>query len=99
MCEVIQLLYSYECTRDQYPFNGQMRTGTALVSVNARRALTAFQQVIMTLVKLRLNLPVQDLAYRFGTSTSTISCVFTLKRLHFLLRWPTREELRSTMPI
>ena len=28
MCEVIQLLYSNECTRDQYPFNGQMRTGT-----------------------------------------------------------------------
>ena len=31
MCEVIQLLYSNECTRDQYPFNGQMHTGTALV--------------------------------------------------------------------
>ena len=28
MCEVIQLLYANECTRDQYPFNGQMRTGT-----------------------------------------------------------------------
>ena len=39
---------THECTRDQYPFNGQMCTGTALVSVNARRALTAFQQVIMT---------------------------------------------------
>lgn len=75
------------------------------IYVNARSALTSFQQVIMTLMKLRLNLPVQDLAYRFGTSTSTISRVFTLvidvmyKRLHFLLRWPTREELRSTMPM
>ena len=36
MCEVIQLLYSNECTRDQYPFNVQMRTGTgpALVTVS-----------------------------------------------------------------
>ena len=28
MCEVSQLLYSNECTRDQYSFNGKMRTGT-----------------------------------------------------------------------
>ena len=34
MCEVIQLLYSNECTRNQYPFNGQMRTDTALVHYN-----------------------------------------------------------------
>ena len=71
------------------------------ISVSARSALTPFQQVIMTLMKLRLNLPVQDLAYRFGTSTSTISRVFTLvidvmyTRLHFLLRWPTRESSRK----
>ena len=62
------------------------------IYVNARSASPSFQQVIMTLMKLRLNLPVQDLAYRFGTSTSTISRVFTLvidvmyKRLHLLLR-------------
>ena len=38
-CEVIQLLYSNECTRDQCPFNGQMRTGTgpALVYNNGIR--------------------------------------------------------------
>ena len=30
MCDVIQLLYSNACTRDQYPFNGQMRTGTGM---------------------------------------------------------------------
>ena len=37
MCEVIQLLYSNECTRDQYSFNEQMRTGTgpALVVGNS----------------------------------------------------------------
>ena len=28
MREVIQLLYSNECIRDQYPFNGKMHTGT-----------------------------------------------------------------------
>ena len=34
MREVIQLLYSNECTRDQHPFNGQMRAGTTLVNNN-----------------------------------------------------------------
>ena len=47
MCEVIQLLYSNECTHDQYPFNAQMRTGTALVpsmddKTNPVRFFTSF---------------------------------------------------------
>ena len=36
-------------------------------------ALPLFQQFLLTLVKLRLNLCDQDLAYRFGVSQSTVS--------------------------
>lgn len=47
----------------------------------------------------------QDLAFRFQTSASTVSHTFTLvnhvlyKRLKPWLYWPEREELRKTMPL
>ena len=58
----------------------------------------------MTLIKLRLNLSMQNLAYRFSISCSTVSRIF-LKwltimdiRLQPLVLWPDREDLRRTMP-
>nr|XP_033940136.1 DNA repair protein RAD52 homolog isoform X1 [Pseudochaenichthys georgianus]XP_033940137.1 DNA repair protein RAD52 homolog isoform X1 [Pseudochaenichthys georgianus] len=75
------------------------------ISVNAKSSLSKFQQFILTLMKLRLNQPLQELAYKFNTSTSTVSRVFTLiidvmfKRMSFLLKWPSREELQLTMPM
>ncbi|CAB4021047.1 Hypothetical predicted protein [Paramuricea clavata] len=38
-----------------------------------RNSLTKFQQFLLTLMRLRLNLSVQDLAYRFGVHASTVS--------------------------
>ena len=58
----------------------------------------------MVLMKLRLNVPHQDLAYRFGVSMSTVSRTFAHwlvimdVRLSPLIRWPEREELWKTMP-
>ena len=75
------------------------------LNVTARSSLTKFQQFVMTLMRLRLNLPVQDLADRFGVSTSTVSRIFTtvvdvmFVRLKFLVKWPSREELRKAMPM
>ena len=40
------------------------------------RSLTNFQQFLMVLIKLRLNLFDQDLPYRFGISQSTVSRYF-----------------------
>ena len=55
MCEVIQLLYSNECTRDQDPFNGKMRTGTGPALVRGikmmERALKATERVVDKKVK------------------------------------------------
>ena len=38
--------------------------------------LTPFQEFVLTLMKLRLNMPLEDLAYRFFVSVSTVSRTF-----------------------
>ena len=56
------------------------------------------------MMRLRLNLPFQDLAYRFNISTSTASRTFDkwidviVIVLKFLIKWRNREELQKTMP-
>ena len=67
--------------------------------------LTLFQEFVMVLIKLRLHVPLQDLAFRFGVSLSTVSRTFTAwltvmdVRLSPLIRWPERDELWRTMPM
>ncbi|XP_006001716.1 DNA repair protein XRCC2 isoform X1 [Latimeria chalumnae] len=67
--------------------------------------LSKFQKLLLTLMKLKLNLKFQDLAYRFRVSKTTAANVFhaTLyilyMRLSFLIVWPEREELLKMMPI
>ena len=66
--------------------------------------LTSFQEFVAVLVKLRLNCPFQDLAYRLNVSLSTMSRIFhrwlnTLDdRLHPLIIWPDCDTLKATMP-
>jgi len=63
-----------------------------------------FQQYLMTLIKLRLNVGDLDLAYRFGISQASVSryihkwvdILYT--RTSFLVHWPERLELMKTMP-
>ena len=43
---------------------------------NSRTVLSRFQQFLIVLMKLRLNLGDQDLGYRFGVNQSTISRYF-----------------------
>jgi len=58
----------------------------------------------MVLMKLRLNLADQDLAYRFGVSQSLVSKNWKkwidamYIRLKPLIKWPDREQLMRTMP-
>ena len=69
-----------------------------------QRSLPVFQQCLLVLMKLRLNLFNQDLAYRFGVSQSTISKIFSkwinimCERLKSLIKWPSCNELIKTMP-
>lgn len=72
---------------------------------SSRCALSPFQQLILTLMKLRLNLPTKDLSERFRVSVSTVSRTFlcTLNVLHSQLKaliiWPDRDALQKTMPM
>ena len=66
--------------------------------------LTPFQEFALTLMKLKLNMPLGDLSYRFNISISTVSRIFLAWmvvmdiRLSPLISWPDREDLWRTMP-
>ena len=74
------------------------------ISQTHRNCLTIFQEFLLTMMRLRLNLTFQDLAYRFNISTSTASSIFDkwivvmARELKFLIKWPDREVLQKTMP-
>jgi len=62
-----------------------------------------FDQLLITLMKLRLNAPDQDLAYRFGVNQSIVSrCIAKWldvphMKLPPLIYWLERDHLRKTM--
>ncbi len=77
---------------------------SSTINLHNRSALSKFEQFFMVLLKLRLNLCDQDIAYRFGVSQSTVSKNFRkwidvcYIRLSPLIKWPEREQLLKTMP-
>jgi len=68
-------------------------------------SLSPFQQLLVTLMRLRLNLSAQDLGYQFKVHASTISRTFEFviallyAKLKHLIIWPTRDALKKTMPM
>lgn len=68
------------------------------------RKLSLEQEFLLTAMRLRGNLPLYDLAFRFHVSESTASTIFTtwirLMRLELsvLIVWPSRQKLRQTLP-
>ena len=68
-------------------------------------ALIQFQEFTMTLMRLRLNLTIADLAYRFAINTSTTSADIlkwiniAYNRLKMMLKWPSRDDLLATTPM
>ena len=75
------------------------------ITVSHLSKLCKFQQLMVVLMRLRLNLSEMDLAYRFGVSQCTISRTFNntlnilYSRLKHLIVWPKHEQLRETMPM
>ena len=64
-------------------------------------ALSPLEECFLVLVRLRLGLMEQDLAYRFGVSQSTVSRV-TISWIYFMylhfkqvLLWPSKEIIQS----
>ena len=72
---------------------------TAPFVIRKSQNLSPFQEFMMTLIKLRLDTPMQDLAYRFGVSLPTVSRVFLSwmvvldTRLSPLVSWSDRGSL------
>lgn len=67
--------------------------------------LSKFQQLLLTLMRLRLDLRNQDLAYRFGVKVGTV--IRTVHRMVNIMSsalvptavfWPSRAELRKNLP-
>ena len=75
------------------------------ITHTSRRYLTKFQKLVLVLMKLRLNLGIQDLGYRFKVSPSCVSKIFLdmihimYVRMKCLISWPDREELQMSMPM
>lgn len=68
------------------------------------RAITTGSQILLILMKLRLNILNSDLAIRFGISTGVVSDVLNkglpvlARKLAFLINWPDKEHVQRTMP-
>ncbi len=74
-------------------------------NLSSNSTCSPFHQLLMTLMRLRLNLSSQDLAFRFGVHMSTVFRLFsqTIEVLYIKLRhlivWPDRDSLLRTMPM
>ena len=66
--------------------------------------LSPSDSLLLTLMRLRLNLRIEDLAYRFNIGSSTASDIFNRYidvmyiNLKFLIKWPSQETCRTNMP-
>ncbi|XP_077552871.1 uncharacterized protein LOC144167458 [Haemaphysalis longicornis] len=71
----------------------------------SRNCLLKFQEMVVFLMRLRLNLNLEDIAYRFHVSQATVTRIIykwldaAYTRLTELVSWPQREELQKTMPM
>lgn len=68
------------------------------------KVMSSKSVLLCILMKLRLNLQHQDLAYRFRVSLTTVSDIINqglpilAKKLCFLIQWPEKENLIQNMP-
>ena len=70
------------------------------------KTLSRFHQVLLTLMRMRLNLHNQDLAYKLGVHPSTVFRTFhnvldilNTRMVPLLVFWPEREQLKQSMPM
>lgn len=74
------------------------------VTITSTTVLTPFSQLLLTLIKLRLNLNFKDLGFRFKVSRGTASTYFQnvinvlYERLKILIIWPEGENAKANIP-
>ena len=70
----------------------------------ARSNLLPEDEFLLVMMRLRLNLLLDDLAIRFSVSKTTVGTVFQkwvdtmFIRLKFLVKWPSKDVIRSNLP-
>ena len=74
------------------------------VAIKESKVLTKFEQLLLSLIRLRLRVSVVDLSKRFQNSKTTVSRIFldmlevSYVYLKSLINWPERTELQISMP-
>ena len=104
---------TYEDDPDKVPFyTGLPNLGVLKLVFNmvesqmssSSKILTKEEEFFICLIKLRMNYLFKDIAYHLNVSVTTVQKSFhsTLDvlyaRLQFLVKWPTRENSRKSMP-
>ena len=88
----------------EYVLHFLAKSSPCLVRIHSRSKLLPSECLLLVLMRLRLNLQIEDLSYRFGVAPSTVTEVFdkwirTMDTcLKFLIMWPSRESVYSNMP-
>ena len=83
------------------PFQQFAGTGT---KSDPTRKLSPQQELLLCLMRLRLALLVDDLAFRFQISSTTVRSIFITwiklmsKELTVLIIWPSRSQIKKTLP-
>ena len=85
-------------------FNAVMTLVASSLPEAPNSKITTFQMLLMFFMKIRLNLFEEDIGYRFGVHKATVSRNFhkvldvMYVKLSHLIKWPSREILRDTLP-
>lgn len=88
----------------KFPSPFQTFAGRSETRMGPSRKLSLEQEFLLTLMKLRLALLIEDLAFRFKVSSATTSSIFITwvklcsKELSVLIIWPTRYQIKKTLP-
>jgi len=82
-------------------FNKQRSSGKKR---GPKRVLSGREEMFLTLVRIRLGLVEEDLAFRFKVSQSTVSSItttwypFLAREWNIFIYWPTQEENQRYFP-
>ena len=69
-----------------------------------QKKISPSDELLMVLLRLQLNLCIEELSYRFGITSSTVSDIFQkwiemmFIHLNFLIKWTTKESAHTNMP-
>ena len=105
--ECFNLVFEYvkpEVSDMNYWGGDSKKKGSGKKRKSKKRTLTLREEMLMVLMKLRLNLLLEDLADRFSLSSGRISRIFTTwvkvlaRVLQPLLRYPSKESILVDLP-